>query len=176
MLRTHPLSSLTLDDFKVNPDFNDGENFAFAEVVRKRTERESLAGCTDPQCCGKAFRAMAASERDAVGPTLVTQSENIKLLEDYLGEEAFLLGTMTREEKEGLWLEAKTKQLADKFGKHRHRYHRRPSPPGFWNADFPTTQEEARDRMEGEKMERTLIQERHREAMRTGGRWIFRDE
>jgi hypothetical protein len=68
------------------------------------------------------------------------------------------------------------RDLANRYGRHRHRFARRPSPPGYWNPDFPSTQEMEKNREEGEKMEKRLVEERHREAVRGGGRWLFRDE
>lgn len=175
-LRDQPLASLTMESFKVNPKFNNGHSFAFTEVVRNRDERAEIPGCVDPNCCGKYFRAMAQSELEAAGPSLIHRAGDIALLEDYLGDQVYKLGSMTRQEKEELWLEAKTRELANKHGKHRHRFTRRQSPPGFWNADFPSTQENQKDREEGEKREKRMIEERYREAMREGGRWLFRDE
>ncbi|KAL1902744.1 hypothetical protein Sste5346_001187 [Sporothrix stenoceras] len=176
-LRARPVERLKVDDFKINPAFNNGETFAYNEVVRGRTDRAGLSGCTDPQCCGKAFRGMATSELDAAGPTHLRRSESIVSMERHLGDGAYMLAQMSPEEKKELWLEARTKELADKYGKHRHRYHRRASPPGFWDTDFPTTQDEEHNRAEAEKVERITVQERYREAMRSGGgRWLFRDE
>lgn len=175
-LRGRGIEQLKLDDFKVNPVWNDGETFAFNEVVRSRTDRGNLAGCTNPQCCGKAFRGMAESELSASGPSHMARPDSVAMMERYLGDSAFALASMPPVEKKELWLEAKTKQLADKYGKHRHRYHRRASPPGFWDADFPTTQEEELNRAESERAERAVVQERYREAMRQNGRWLFRDE
>jgi hypothetical protein len=175
-LRDKPLASLGLEDFKINPKFNNGHNFAFTEVVRNRDERAEIPGCVDPECCGKHFRAMAQSELEAAGPSLIHRAADIALLEEYLGDQVYKLGSMTRQEKEELWLEAKTRELANKHGKHRHRFTRRQSPPGFWNANFPSTQENQKDRAEGEKREKRMIEERYREAMREGGRWLFRDE
>ncbi|CAK7226553.1 hypothetical protein SBRCBS47491_006270 [Sporothrix bragantina] len=176
-LRSRPVDQLKMDDFKINPALNNGETFAYNEVVRGRADRANLAGCTDPQCCGKAFRGMATSELDAAGPAHIRHPENIVLMERHLGNDAFLLAQMDPDEKRELWIEARTKELADKFGKHRHRYHRRASPPGFWDTDFPTTQDEEQHRAEAEKVERITVQERYREAMRPGGgRWLFRDE
>jgi hypothetical protein len=83
---------------------------------------------------------------------------------------------MSKEERAEIWVEAKTRELANKYGKHRHRFSRMRSPPGFWNADFPSTQELDADRAEAGKRENELIQDRYREAMRSGGRWLFRDE
>lgn len=175
-LRDQSLADLRLDDFKVNPKFNHGHNFAFTEVVRNKDERADIPGCVDPECCGKHFRAMAQSELEATGPSLIHRAADIALLEEYLGDQVYKLGSMTRQEKEELWLEAKTRELANKHGKHRHRFTRRQSPPGFWNADFPSTQDNEKDRAEGEKREKRMIEERYREAMRDGGRWLFRDE
>lgn len=175
-LRQQPVTNLRRDDFKINPEFNNGENYAFTEVVRGKAERAELPGCTDPDCCGKHFRAMAQAERQAAGPSLIHRPADIKLLEDYLGDLQYKLGSMTRQEKEELWLEAKTRELANKHGKHRHRFSRRQSPPGFWNADFPTTQESQEEREEEARREKALIEERYKDAMRGGGQWLFRDE
>lgn len=175
-LRNKPLSELRLDDFKVNPRTNEGHDFAYSEVVRDKDERACLPGCVDMHCCGKVFRALALSQRPDPPLTAAQRQEEQKLLEDYLGDYAYRLAAMTGEERSELWVEAKMRELANKHGKHRHRFSRMRSPPGFWNADFPSTQELEADRAEAAKREKQAIQERHREAMRPGGRWIFRDE
>jgi hypothetical protein len=175
-LRGRPVDQLKLEDFKINPELNNGETFAYNEVVRSRADRANLAGCTDPQCCGKAFGGMATSELVAAGVAHIGRPASIALMERHMGDDAFVLARMSPEEKRELWIAARTKELADKYGKHRHRYHRRASPPGFWDTDFPTTQEDEQNRTEVEKVEKTAVQERYREAMRPGGRWLFRDE
>ncbi|OAA59102.1 DNA repair protein sae2/ctip [Niveomyces insectorum RCEF 264] len=186
-LRSRPVEQLTLDSFKINPARNDGATFAFDEVVRGRTDRTSLLdGCTDPQCCGKTFRSMAASELRAAGPAHVFRPEGVALVERYLagGDDDTRVDARptassspsSREERTELWLAARTKELADRYGKHRHRFHRRASPPGFWDADFPTSQQETRHREEAGRAEKATILERYRQAMRPNGRWLFRDE
>ncbi|WYZ41326.1 hypothetical protein EsH8_V_000221 [Colletotrichum jinshuiense] len=172
-LRSKPVASFRLEDFKVNPRFNGGSDYAYSEVVRGKDDRACLPGCTDMNCCGKQFRAMALAQRNNVERT--PASDN-KLFEDYLGDRINTVWGMSKAEKEELWVEAKTWQLANELGKHRHRYARRSSPPGFWNADFPTTQEVEAEKVEAEKREKQLVQERYQEAMRGGGRWVFRDE
>ncbi|KAH6986143.1 DNA repair protein endonuclease SAE2/CtIP C-terminus-domain-containing protein [Ilyonectria sp. MPI-CAGE-AT-0026] len=176
LLRNKPPSELRPDDFKVNPLANEGHDFAFSDVVRDRNERACLPGCTDMHCCGKEFRALALSQRPNPPLTPAQRQEEQKLLEDYLGDYAYRLTTMNKTERDELWVEAKTQELANKYGKHRHRYSRMRSPPGFWNADFPSTQELEADRAEAEKRNKQSVQERYREAMRPGGRWLFRDE
>lgn len=175
-LRGRSISELKMDDFRINPAANDGYDFAYSEVIRDREERSCMAGCTDMHCCGKQFRALALSQRPNPPLTPAQQREEQKLLEDYLGDAAFRLGIMTPQERAETWVEAKTQELANKYGRHRHRYSRQQSPPGFWDADFPNTQELASDRVEASKRERKAIADRYREAMRPGGRWIFRDE
>lgn len=174
-LRRRPLVELRMEDFKINPKMNNGFTHAFDDVVRDKAGRAELEGCVDPNCCGKKFMAMAQSELDNGGPTMLTRVADVELLERYLGNEDYRLIGMPREEKEKLWLEARTRELAKKYGRHRYRFARRPSPPGFWNPDFPTTQEVQEGREEGERVERQIVEDRRREALR-GGRWLFRDE
>ena len=149
--RSIPPSELRLEDFKINPKFNKGYDYAYAEVVRKKDERSCIPGCVDMDCCGKQFRAMALAER-GTGPRTPEQvAEDRRLLERYLGDKAYRLFSMTKEEKDEVWLEAKTRELADRIGKHRHRYGRMKSPPGFWRTDFPDTQEGEQEKEEEEK-------------------------
>ncbi|KAI1090002.1 SAE2-domain-containing protein [Rostrohypoxylon terebratum] len=170
-LRERPKSQLGIKDFKVNPDANEGYDFAFTDVVRDKNERNSLIGCVREDCCGPTFRLQARAQRSQTSaPDFQT------LLEKYLGDDAWKLATMTKREKEDLWVEAKTQELANEQGKHRHRFHRAASPAGYWRTDFPSTQEEQRDKEESAKMTRKIVEERYREAMRPGGRWLFRDE
>ncbi|KAI0009955.1 SAE2-domain-containing protein, partial [Xylariaceae sp. FL0662B] len=169
-LRERPKSRLRLDDFKINPGANEGYGYAYTDVVRGKEQRACLSGCVKENCCGESFRALARSMRGATGPV-----DFQVLLENYLGDAAWELSTMSPPEKEKLWLEAKTRELSDTHGRHRHRYQRMASPPGFWRTDFPSTQEGEQDREEAAKMERQIIEERYREAMRPGGRWLFRD-
>lgn len=175
-LRYKPLAELRLDDFKVNPLSNDGQDYAYSEVVRNKDERAGLRGCTDMHCCGKHFRELALSHRPDPPLTAEQRQEEQKLLESYLGEHAYRLASMTKAERDETWIEAKTEELANKYGRHRHRFARMQSPPGFWNADFPDTQELAADREEAQKREKRGIADRYREAMRPGGMWLFRDE
>ena len=113
----------------------------------------------------------ASAKRDQTSPI-----EFQALLENYLGDDAWKLSSMTKQENEDLWLKAKTQDLANEHGKHRHRFHRAASPVGYWRTDFPSTQEDQREREEAAKVMRRMIEDRYREAMRPGGRWLFRDE
>lgn len=175
-IRDRPIERLRPEDFKPNPKYNDGLTYVYDEVVRGKEARAALSGCTDLKCCGKTFRQFAEAEKKTVGSSVATRAEDISLMERYLGDQAWKLGSMSREEKDETWLLAKTWELANKFGKHRQRYSRMPTPPGFWNVDFPSTQERAEERRQAEKIRSALVLERYREAMRCGGTWLFRDE
>ncbi|OAA33453.1 DNA repair protein Sae2/CtIP [Moelleriella libera RCEF 2490] len=175
-LRLKPISELRLTDFKINPAANEGHDFAFSEVVRDRDVRACLPGCVDMHCCGKTFRALAISQRPDAPLTAAERQEEQRLLESYLGDFSYRLASMDREERLGLWIEAKTQELANKYGKHRHRFTRMQSPPGFWDADFPSTQQLQADKAESEKRVRRAVADRYREAMKPDGRWKFTDE
>lgn len=183
-LRACPLDQLTIADFKPNPAFNQGFNYTFLETVRGRDARRCLPGCTDPSCCGSAFRALAAAAPALPVPSRLfddsqdDSDENERLLKDYLGGayDVQRIRRMKAEEREELVLQAKTRLVADNHGKHRHAYERRVTPPGFWRTDMPSTQEIERDREAARELERKSVEERWRESMREGGRWLFRDE
>ncbi|PQK09530.1 hypothetical protein BB8028_0001g16000 [Beauveria bassiana] len=175
-LRLKSPRELHLDDFRVNPATNEGHDFAFSEVVRDRDDRACLPGCAEMHCCGKQFRALAISQRPDPPLTAAQRMEEQSLLEQHLGDYAYRLATMDPAERAEAWIQAKTQELANKYGKHRHRYSRMQSPPGFWDADFPTTQELEMGREEAAEREKRAIRERYREAMKPGGRWLFKDE
>ncbi|KAI0473229.1 SAE2-domain-containing protein [Xylariaceae sp. FL0804] len=170
-LRHRPVSELGLDDFKVNPNVNDGYNYAYTDVVRSRDERAGLQGCISENCCGPKVRALARVELDMTGPVDIQV-----FLESHLGDECYKLATMSKQEKENMWLAARMREIANKSGRHRHRYQRLSTPPGFWRTDFPSTQEVEEDREAAARMVREAVEERHREALQPGGRWLFQDE
>lgn len=175
--RCRPVWRLGLEHFKVNADHNQGYDYAFKDVVRGREQRKCLPGCTKPECCGNAFRKFAELTSGHTEDQTSSQAkDDERLLEDYLGGNVNKLRDMSKEERQETLIQAKARELANKHGKHRHAFERRQSPPGFWRADFPTTQEAQSDRAEAAKFERELVNKRFDEAMREGGKWKFRDE
>lgn len=176
-LRLRPLISLTVQDFRINPTYNQGEKHAYHEVVRGKEARKCLQGCTKPGCCGHKFRVLAQMSRNPDMPLTASQEEeDQRLMEEHLGDNAYKLRNMDKFEREEVLLQARTRDLANKHGKHRHAYERRASPPGFWDVDFPTTQEQQQDRLKAREQERQEVERRYQEAMRPGGAYLFRDE
>jgi hypothetical protein len=116
-------------------------------------------------------------EREGRGrPTLSQEEADDMLLDEYLGDNAYKIRNMSKQQKEELIIQAKTRDMANKYGRHRHAYERRTSPPGFWRADFPTTQEDREDHEKARELEKSAVEERYKEAMRPNGRFLFRDE
>ncbi|KAF2002504.1 SAE2-domain-containing protein [Amniculicola lignicola CBS 123094] len=171
-IRFRPLAELKISDFKPNPAYTDGYSFAFTETVRKRADRACLAGCSREDCCGSHFRVLATVAHP------LTPFEEESLLKEHLGDayDSMCLTQMSTDERKELVLQARTRQMAQKHGKHRQAFERHTTPPGFWRVDFPSTQEEQDDRVKAAQMEKKMVEERRMEAMRKGGRWLFRDE
>jgi hypothetical protein len=111
----------------------------------------------------------------AGGVTL--DEKDLALLEEDMGpNKKHLIDDMSDATRRDLIVEIKARALANQFGRHRTSHDRARSPPGFWRADMPSTQELARDRREADRMEREKIIERLHEAMRPDGLWKFADE
>jgi hypothetical protein len=106
-------------------------------------------------------------------------SEDEKVLRYHLGETFSIprLRAMPRQEYEELLLTAKTAILAERYGRHKLRPNARAkSPPGYWDVEMPTTQAMEAQHAERQQRERETVRERYREAMRRGGKWVFKDE
>jgi hypothetical protein len=182
-LRNAPLESLSLADFKLNPAMNEGLNFAFSDAVYGK-ERRCLPGCIDTRCCGPAMRALAS----ALKPTVPRPANPSSAEDESLTDEQYTIkwhlgakfnrqevARMSAHDRAELLLDAQAKYVAEQYGRHRNVSDRRRTPPGFWDSDMPSTQEQENQRQQAQKVERVLVAERHREAMK-GGRWLFRDE
>ncbi|KAF7119170.1 hypothetical protein CNMCM5793_008914 [Aspergillus hiratsukae] len=174
--RARPLHRLGLRHFKINPYANQGLEFAYDTVIRRKDERKCISGCTRPGCCREKFHAMAR----LAGAPATTEGSNDgedeqEMLEDYLGEEKHLLDQLSAEERQSLLHEARARRMANLYSKHRHDHQRPSTPPGFWRTDMPDTQELEHDHEAANNLEREKVKERYREAMR-GGMWKFADE
>lgn len=176
-LRSRPIDKLEKGDFVINVNQNQGLNYAFNDVVRGKEKRRCLQGCTKPECCGTALRTFVLMTNDNRGTPTMSQGEaDDKLLADFLGDNAYRIQNMSKDERDEVLLQAKTRDLANTSGKHRYVHERRKSPPGFWQTDFPSTQEH-REQLEASRLEeREEVEKRYQQAMRPGGMWKFRDE
>jgi hypothetical protein len=174
--RARPLRRLGLEHFKINPARNQGLDYAYDAVVRKKDDRKCISGCTRPGCCGDRFRAMARLGGLPSKSGAGQEEEDQAILQEFVGEDTQLLRNMTGKEREDLLVEARARALANQYGRHRHTHQRVQSPPGFWRTDMPDTQEEEDDLEAARRLEREKVEERYREAMRPGGLWTWADE
>ncbi|KAL9059696.1 MAG: hypothetical protein Q9162_000997 [Coniocarpon cinnabarinum] len=182
-LRSLSPSRLTLADFKINPNANSNETFAYQETLRKASEKACRPGCTDPDCCGGYWRKFAemhyAISLDSEDPSNDLTHAEHQLLVNFLGGGPWAqqrAKNLSGKERRDMILDARAAELAQRHGKHRQRFQRRRTPPGFWNEDFPNTQERGREGEEAEVMRREMVRERWREALRDDGVWKFGDE
>ncbi|KAK4505019.1 hypothetical protein PRZ48_002982 [Zasmidium cellare] len=170
-LRDKHVVNLRLDDFKINPKYM-GTTHAFTDTLRGRDARRNLHACTRPDCCGGALQKVIA-----VGGTTLTGKTDAEALEAFLGEDwRNHMSGYNPEKRKEITTQAHVFVLANQHGKHKSAFERRSTPPGFWETDFPTTQQIEQNQKEAEEMEKRQVEERWREAMREGGRWLFRDE
>lgn len=185
-LRSKPRKFLRPEDFKINPIHNHGYAHPISEVVRNRDQRNCMPGCTRPNCCGSAIRKVVAMGGHFPSPRKSGFSKGVPLeydsdedercLQAYLGDDYHRLKNLPWEDMEELLWAARTEQFANAYGKHRYHYGRQQTPPGFWDADMPNTQQEIKNKTIAKAMQKAKIAEMHREAMKPGGRYKFRDE
>ncbi|MCJ1314469.1 hypothetical protein MMC25_008151 [Agyrium rufum] len=185
-LRESPLHALRLEDFKINPNTNQGIDFAFKEPKRSADSRRYPAFCTKPDCCGDTFQRLVEIEapvpyttgRWSSSPPTESQMNDAVIM-DHSGWDCAQLTNIHPDVKQELLLKAMAARCSANFGKHGLTgYERAASPPGFWRTDMPTTQEALADQEEAEKLKRKRVEERWREAIVSDGRglWKFRDE
>ncbi|MCJ1279603.1 hypothetical protein MMC21_007427 [Puttea exsequens] len=175
-LRARPLNRLNLEDFRLNPAHSD---YAYHETIRKHDEKRAIGGCTLRNCsrCKDLRKFVQNSGYTTLRKIGESPEEaNERLLLDFLGGDHRRLKRMSTDEKVDMLMQAKIREFADKHGKHRQMYSRAKTPPGMWNVDFPTTQEEVENREAARKIEREKVEERFFEALRPGGRYVFADE
>jgi transposase-like protein len=163
------------------------------DAIRTNAEKQHMHKCTDPNCpsCGTAMREMAKdipitlargifdSTQDDLDEYGQQLTEDERILKHHLGStfSRRYLTSLSKPAYDELLLTAKTHIVAERYGRHRIRPNARGnSPPGFWDVDMPTTQDMEEREWEMQRRNAELVKERHREAMRKGGKWMFKDE
>lgn len=155
--------NLDISHFRVNPDVNEGRDYAFAETVRNREARKCLPGCVKT-CCKELAGFVEAAGLPSPAPRGPRWRSS--------SPPASIDGTRVNEVEEE---EALDKQFTAKFGKHRDAFARRRSPPGFWNADFPDTQVIGEQNKAAEEMRMQKVEGMKKEAEKGGkGRYVYK--
>lgn len=171
-LRSRKLQQLRPQDFRINPAFADSD-YAYADPMNRKTKaaRRCLPGCINPACCGE---FLDAARHGLLPPS---SKSDAQVLEDMLGSShAEIMAAYSPSKRKEVLIQARAQEFANEHGRHRKTFERAATPPGFWRTEMPSTQEELEDRRKAEEMERMKVEGMWREAMRGGGRWLFRDE
>ncbi|PWW76759.1 hypothetical protein C7212DRAFT_357733 [Tuber magnatum] len=166
--KARDISMLDISDFRVNPQVNDGKDYAFAESVRNREARKCLPGCMKT-CCRDLIGFTEAAGLPAVSKGPRWRSSSPTPVEGCeLPRRSPREGPVSNEDK--------AKEFTNRYGRHRDAFERRGSPPGFWDADFPTTPELEQQRVASEQMRRKKVEDMRKEAERgSKGRFVYRD-
>jgi len=161
-------STLDISDFRVNPEVNGGKDYAFAETVRNREARKCLPGCMKT-CCRDLVGFTEAAGLPAVSKGPRWRSSSPVLVEDCEPPRRSWRNEPASKED-------KAKEFTNRYGRHRDAFERRRSPPGFWDADFPTTQELEQQRVAAEETRKKKVEDMRKEAERgSKGRFVFKD-
>lgn len=147
--------AVSMMDYAINRDTNDGYKYAFHEVVRGREARKHLEA-EDCSCCSKFYKL--------AGPVPSTRAPVWGCPESE-GQD--------KENKSENDIHGTTKQ---QVSRHRTNWRRSPTPPEFWNCDFPTTQELEREKKDNQERRQRKIQAMEKEAGLKGGRYVKRSE
>ncbi|KAG7441557.1 uncharacterized protein BT62DRAFT_955864 [Guyanagaster necrorhizus] len=134
------------ESFAIDPKRNDGLDFQFDAVVRKKDERRKLhAG--DCECCREYYKAIGPLPNRLKQPLWRSPKKN-----------------------------ATPSPVRRKKGISRHRYNwaQGGTPPGYWDIGFPDTQEMTRINERAKEMHEKKRREIEAETMRGDGRYVRR--
>ena len=165
-LRYCDAKELQASDFVINADKAYGRNYAHHEVIRKHDERKCLPGCLQPCCAGlKGFLEKAGM------PVTVSNAPKWRSSPDASPSSPQCDNKEERDSSVD-----KAREFVNKVSRHRNLFERNNSPPGFWNSEFPSTQEVEERRKQAMESERRRVAEMKKEATKGNGRYLFRDE
>lgn len=175
-LRARPLHRLSIEDFKISPAYND---YTFREPIRTSDEKRAVGGCTDRHCdrCKDQLIFVEKSGYQTLRkPGESADEADQRILEAFVGFDTRRLEIMSNEERTKMLWQAKHKEFANQYGKHRQAFSRSREVPGLWDVDFPTTQKEKENREAALSIYREKLEERYFEALKPGGKYVFADE
>lgn len=156
--------------YEVNPDRNNGVNFAYDEVVRNKEERKRMeatdcdqcrefykaAGPLPPRLQAPLWKSPTSSQDPAAAPQRHCKHHSNKEESDDSGSESEDSGVRAHRQE---------------VSRHRYIMPSGETPPGFWDLDFPDTQRVEKLRDEAEKMHRKRERFMEKEAGKKDGKY-----
>ncbi|CED83260.1 DNA repair protein Sae2/CtIP [Phaffia rhodozyma] len=141
------------EEFEINKDNNQGVNYAFNRVVRKKDERKQLHA-TDCECCSGYYEAVGALPPGPQGPRWKSPAPTSSSKETRESSDTYKFG------QRGESLEERTERLKresvqmrkQQNSRHRADWEEPPTPPGYWNIGFPSSPEIAAQNQEAERL------------------------
>ncbi|KIR34128.1 hypothetical protein I352_03362 [Cryptococcus deuterogattii MMRL2647] len=135
------------EEFEIDPAQNEGAAFAFHDVKRKKTERMQMHG-GDCECCKGYYEAVGVMPKFHQAPSWKDQEQ---------------LGGEDEEQA--------AREHLNKVSRHREDWVKPPTPPGYWQIGFPTTQEVEEQNRKADEMARERDERIRKEAMQKDGKW-----
>ncbi|KAK4685524.1 hypothetical protein P7C73_g4625, partial [Tremellales sp. Uapishka_1] len=131
-----------LDEYEIDPDKNQGNKYQYHDVVRKKDERKKMHG-GDCECCQGYYEAIGTLPRFNQGPVWKDDAET----------------------------HADAKEHQNKVSRHRDTWEKAPTPPGYWQIGFPTTQEVAVQNEKADTMDKEKEAKIRRDAAHKDSKW-----
>ncbi|KAF9784517.1 DNA repair protein endonuclease SAE2/CtIP C-terminus-domain-containing protein [Thelephora terrestris] len=153
-------SSTINAEFEINPDANEGLNYAYDAVVRNKEERRKMHG-SDCECCKEYYRTVGPLPPRLQAPLWRTPPSSPKA-------KAFMLASPMNVDEEN---EKEIERHMQEISKHRHNWAPPSTPPKYWSIGFPTTQEVMEINKEAEEMIEAKKAQVEAEASTSGGRY-----
>ncbi|KAK6514452.1 hypothetical protein TWF281_004652 [Arthrobotrys megalospora] len=156
--------------YRINPNKNDGLDFAFGEVVRDKARKDCLPKCVK-ECC----RDLASGKlHEMWKPPAAYQAAKFSAVDssqpDEQGEDP-----LQKHDQYKSWNDAREKSERNlEFGRHRAQHQKAAEVMGYWESDFPTTQQLEEQKVESDRRYMEKGFERYEQATK-GGMYERRD-
>lgn len=131
--------------FRINKNKNDGLDFAFGEVVRDKARKDCLPKCVK-ECC----RDLASGKlHEMWNPPAPYTSAKFGARDSSPPDEG---AEAKKNDQYNEWNRAREKSERNlHFGRHRAQHQKAAEVMGYWESDFPTTQQLDEQRKESER-------------------------
>ncbi|RXK36537.1 hypothetical protein M231_06196 [Tremella mesenterica] len=160
------------DEYEIDREKNDGVGYQYHEVKRRKVDRRQMHG-GDCECCKDYYHAIGPIPRYNTGPIwkspspspsppsslhtsrqkpLLTTDDHLNEIHPDLLKEEFV--GMETSKKEKNQKEREIQEHQNKISRHREVWIRPPTPPGYWNIGFPTTQDVQEQNKKADEMVR----------------------
>ncbi|ORX40544.1 DNA repair protein endonuclease SAE2/CtIP C-terminus-domain-containing protein [Kockovaella imperatae] len=136
------------DEYEIDPKQNEGAKFQFHDVKRRKADRQKMHG-TDCECCRDYYEAVGPLPKYNQGPKWRDSSDE---------EDDRTTDTALREHQ-------------NKVSRHRETWKRNPTPPGYWEIGFPSTQKAEEQNAIADEMNKERARQLKQEVERKDSRW-----